>query len=93
MGTGLAGLYMNSVLDVMELFRNWLTLEGAVPARSARPQMSRHCNTDSKRCDQYRQFPSPVRRKVELWGSHPSRLYKATACVYGILDCMVHCHR
>lgn len=52
-GAGLAGLPAKGVLtgESFTIFRNWLSLEGAVPPGSARPQTSKHpkriVNTES----------------------------------------------
>ena len=50
MESGLVGLYLKSTLagEWFTISRNWLSLEGAVLARSARFRMSKHQNTEKK---------------------------------------------
>lgn len=50
MDSGLSGMCLTSTLvgQLSTISRNWLTLRGAVPTGSARPQMSKHQNTENK---------------------------------------------
>ena len=50
-GSELVGLHLESTVVVkrLTLSRNWLILREAVPPGSAKPQMSKHQNTENKR--------------------------------------------
>ena len=51
MGSGLVGLNLKSLLlgSLLTVSRNGLTVGGAVPLGSARPQMSNHQHIENKR--------------------------------------------
>lgn len=57
-------------LRIMELFRSWLALEGAVPPGSARAQMSKHQHTELR--DRSVETPSvPAKEKGQTSGTPP----------------------
>ena len=55
MGSELFGLHLKSLVSGkwLTISRNQLTLIGAVPPESARPEMSRHQNIENRRCGGY----------------------------------------
>lgn len=55
MGAGLVGLFIKGLLEgkSFTVFRNWLTLGGAIPPQSAKPQDVKESIIETRKCGCY----------------------------------------